>query len=401
MKLLHITYYKLKTMLADKVFFAAMIIIPLFITIATGYALRHEKLNVVPIAVVDEDKSSMSETLLNRLHGKGGLQIKLTDSEKAYDMLDSQKVEAVFVIKQGFESSVDEGSTEGIIDLEKSPSSFATSYVQELVAGEVMRLSAEEMAVDKVVQEYNKAGKKIEAGLEPSVRQYYDSQWEPKPIMTLDYREIKGKVDTAVNRVSLPASTATSTGILLVFIMFFILFSSGWVIEEKINGTLKRLVAGPGALIYSFSGNIAALMCAGIIQIALITLVNNLAFGVNLFSNPLIYVLFTVYLLSVISISMFMSSVLKTPAQLQAGAPVFAFLTGFAGGCFWNFVDPSKQIKQLAAATPQGWTLKGINSLLVNPGNTSTALAAILVLLAVSAVLLPVSYLLLKRQVAN
>lgn len=401
MKLLLITFYKLKAMLADKTFFLAMVIIPLFITVATGYALRHEKLNVVPLAIVDEDNSDSSKILVDRLLRKEGLQISLTDSKKAFDMLEGQKVEAVFVIKQGFDDKIAQGNNEEVIDLAKSPSSFAVDYVKELVSGEVMRLTAASMAVEKVTGRYRQSNIPVDNRLIDDINKYYDSQWEPGPLMTVDYREIQGNVETEVKRVALPASTATSAGIILVFIMFFILFSSSWIIEERTNGTLKRLIAGPGALRHSFTGNIAALMTAGMLQIALFSLINRLAFGVNLFTGALSYILFGAYLLSVISISMLLSSLLKTPAQLQAGAPVFALLTGFAGGCFWNFVDSSKQIRQLAVMTPQGWTLEGINRLLINPGDTGAALTSLLVLLAISGVLLPLSFVIIKRQVVE
>jgi len=401
MKLFTVTFYKLKMMLRDRLFFASMVLIPLFITVATGYALRYEKLNVIPVAVVDEDGSDYSGTLLERLSGKKGIRIAAVSRKEALKMLEGNEVEEVFVIKKGFEEQIVNGNTKQIIDLVKSPSSYSADFVSEVAAGEVMRFIADNMAVDWVLNRYKRLNKPISKSLADEVFNYTDSQWEPKPLMTVEYRELEGNGLKAVEAASMPAATATSTGIIIVFIMFYVLFSSGWLIEEKMNGTLKRLVSGPGALGYSFGGSILALFLSGMLQVILFSAIDKLVFGVDLFPGMLSYIIFIAYLLSVISICLLLSSLLKTPAQLQAGAPVFALLTGFVGGCFWNFVEMPKNLKQLSLITPQGWALEGINKLVLSPGDISAIFLPTVVLITTTLILLPLSYIIIVGQVRD
>lgn len=401
MKLLTITLYKLKMMFSDRLFFAAMIIIPLFITVSTGYALRYEKLNAVTIAVVDEDSSGYSQTLVDRLMKKEGFNVASTTRSKAYEMIKNNKVEAAFIIKKGFEEKIISGESKEVIDAVKSPASTSAGFIGEVIAGEVMRFRAENIAADWVAKQYRKLNKPVSDELLQEVIRYTDEQWEPRPLMTVDYREMEGDTPKEVERVSMPAATATSAGIIVVFIMLFVLFSSGWLIEERRNGTLKRLVSGPSALGFSFLGSILALMISGMLQILLFTLVDKLAFSVDLFPGGWSYLVFFAYLTAVISISMFLSSILKTPAQLQAGAPVFALLTGFAGGCFWNFIEMPGQIRSISMLTPQGWALEGINRLLVDPSNVLSITTPVLVLFSLSFVLLPVSYCVIKKSVRS
>lgn len=402
MKLLTVTFYKLKMMLGDRLFFAMMIIIPLLITIATGYALRYEKNNTIPIAVVDEDHSDYSKTLVQRVGQKEGLSVKEASRSEALSLLEGKKTEQVFIIKEGFEKGVRNGETSGLIDLLSSPSSYSADFTSEVVAGEAIRLITGNMAATWVEEQYRKLGKDFNETLRQEVIDYNESLWLPKPSMTIDYRELQGQELKTVKRVAMPAATATSTGLITSFIMFYILFSSGWLVEERANGTLRRLAAGPRALYLSFSGNVLSLLIAGGIQIFLFSLVDKLAFGVELFPGPLSYLVFFVYLLSVISISMFLSSILKTQAQLQAGAPVFALLTGFAGGCFWNFVEIPERVRQLSLLTPQGWALSGINGLLLDPGNAAAVYLPLLVLFSTALILLPLSYMMIfARTIAR
>ncbi|MCX7711762.1 MAG: ABC transporter permease [Clostridia bacterium] len=399
MKLVIVTYYKLKMMFSDRLFFAAMILIPLFITIATGYALRNEKLNTIPVAFVDEDQSEYSKLLISRLSSKEGFQIAVEDRINAVEKLKANKVEAVFIIKQGFEERITRRENEDLMEMLKSPASFSAAFITEVVAGEVIRFTSGHMAADWVQKQYKKLKKPGGPKLTEEVLQEVDAQWTPKPLMTIQYVELDHGMEIEVKSVSLPAATATSTGIIVVFTMFYILFSSGWLIEEKRNGTLKRLVSGPDALGYSFAGSIISLAISGAFQITLFALVDKVAFGVDLFPGARSYMVFGAYLFCVIALSMFLSSVLKTPAQLQAGAPVFALLTGFVGGCFWNFIEVSKELEQLSLLTPQGWALRGINSLLAGTGDYSVAVGSVVVLLITSLILLPLSYMIIKRTV--
>lgn len=388
-------------MLSDKLFLAAMVIIPLFITIATGYALRYEKLNIIPVAFVDEDNSGYSKTLLDRLNKKEGFTVKVTNSKEALDMLKGNEIEAVFVLKKGFQEKIIAGESKAVIDLVKSPSSFSSEYIGEVVAGEVMRFIANNIAADWVSKQYGKFKKPVTSDDISEIIKYTDSQWEPKPLMTINYEELEGEKAIKTERIGMPAATATSAGIIVVFIMFYILFSSGWLIEERINGTLKRLVSGPNALGYSFGASILALLFSGAIQIVLFSLIDKALFGVQLFPGMYSYIIFGVYLVAVISISLFLSSILQTPAQLQAGAPVFALLTGFAGGCFWNFVEVSERIRKISMLTPQGWVLNAINNLLISPNDISVIILPLSVLLGISLILIPLSYIIIRVQVRS
>ncbi len=401
MKLLLIAWYKLKIMMGDRLFFAAMILLPLFITIATGYALRYEKLNMIPVAVVDEDHSGYSALLLERIGSKEGLDVKSVERDEAAGMLEGNKVEQVFIIKSGFEKRIKGGDKKELIDVVSSPSSYSSEFTSEVIAGEVIRLITGNMAAGWIADQYGKLGIKAEDSLTDEILAYNDSLWEPKPPMTIVYKEQQGSGIKTVERSTMPVAVATSTGVIVAFIMFYILFSSGWLVEERANGTVKRLAVGPHALLHSYAGSILALLAAGMFQVILFSVIDKLLFTVELFPGIYSYLLFFAYLLAVISISLFLSSVLKTQAQLQATAPVLALITGFAGGCFWNFVEMPERIRLLSMFTPQGWMLKGIKSLRTDPSDLVPVMTPLMVLFVIALILLPSSYIIIKRTLKS
>ena len=229
-----------------------------------------------------------------------------------------------------------------------------------------------------------------------------DSLWEPKPLLTVEYKEFRGGTagkevqEVQETNLALPVSSASSAGLITAFIMFYILYGSSWLIEERLNCTVKRLGAVKGAIAASFAGNVLAMAAAGVLQILIFCAALKIFLGFTIYYGILSYVVLFAYLLSVISIGMFLSSVMKTQAQLQAGAPVFALITGFVGGCFWNFVELPEQVRRLSLLTPQGWALQGLNGLLPGCAISSAALVPLMVLFIISLILLPASYIIIN-----
>lgn len=379
-------------------FFVAMIFIPLLIMVVSGYALRYGKLGTIPVAAVDEDRSEYSRLLLDRLSSKDGIEMYITDREKGMELLEDNGVEQVFVIREGFGGAVQKGESEGLIDLTGSPYSYSADYVQEIVAAEVIRLVMANSAANNVAAQYGGLGADKGSGIRDEAARYADSLWEPEPLMTVEYKELNADSVTAEAHSAVPGSGASSAGLITAFIMFYMLFGSGWLVEERVNGMVKRLGAGRGAVAASFRGSILSMASAGLLQIFLFYIIQKVFFGIALFTGAMDFLVLLSYLFAVIAISLFLSTILKTPAQLQAGAPILALLTGFAGGCFWNFIDMPQSIDRISLLTPQGWALRGINALLQNPLDYTAALLPLFVLLSTALILLFVSYMILNMQ---
>jgi hypothetical protein len=162
-------------LLADRLFFAAMIIIPLLITIAAGYALRYEKLNTIPLAVVDEDMSDSSRLLLDRLDEKEGISLTRTDRENAMEMLENYEAEQVYIISEGFEDSMLKGESEGLLEMYSSPSSYSEGFTREVVAAEAIRIIMTNTAADNVLQKYEELEIEKGSGFREEVTAYADT----------------------------------------------------------------------------------------------------------------------------------------------------------------------------------------------------------------------------------
>lgn len=388
MKFSAVVANRLRILFSDRLFILAMILIPLLLSLIMGYAQRKEKLGYMPIAVADEDGSALSQLLAERFSGKEGIKAVLCDRQEALNLIRDEKAEAAVVILEGFERKLLAGELQEAILVVKSPSSITDELVKELVAAEVIRLQGAEFAYDWL-------NKSLGGGNLPERAEVWaqvESYWTPEPLMTILYEEIQAERQSGPARVTIPPFAAASLGILVLFVMLALLFGSGWICEERANGTLQRIYSSPGAMLPVFLGNASALMILGLAQVAFFVLIQKVLFDVTMLAGPGAWLVLVAYLVCAVSLSMLMASSFKTAARLQAVAPVFSILTGFLGGCLWNIAGMPGELVSLSRFTPQGWTLSAITALYANPGDLSSAWPAAGVLLGASLIMLLLGY---------
>jgi ABC-2 type transport system permease protein len=393
MRFLSILKNRLLVHFSDKLFVLAILILPVLLSSISGYALRKEKLGYVPVFLADEDETESSELLTYRLMNKEGLRVKtglLKDGEKE---VRDDNAEAMIVIGKGFEANLKSGNIDGLVTVVKSPSTYSAELIKEIVASEVLRIYSTDFTYNWLRRNFNDINRS-------EISERLEEKWQPNPIMTITYEEIEVESKGDGN-ITIPPFAAASLGLLILFIMLGLLFGSGWLCEEKINGTIQRAMSVKGALRQLFMGNIAALFIMGLFLTIIFTGMQRVFFGVLLIKGPLSFLLIVLYILCVSSISMFMSAVFRSSHQLQASAPVLALVSGIMGGCLWNFAGVPKPLLSIALLTPQGWALRALTSLYSAPDRMEPVLSAALVLGAASIGFIMLSYYSLKRTLRS
>lgn len=390
MNFMSILKSRLKIHFSDKLLLLAIIVIPVLLSIISGYAMRKEKLGYVPVFLVDEDSTKSSELLAERLMDKEGLKVKTGSYEEGEEEVRNDDAEAMIVIEKGFEDNLRRGDTHELITMIKSPSTYSSELIKEIVASEVLRIYSTYFAYDWLRDSFSDIDHE-------EVSERYEKLWQPEPVMTIVYEEVqvepKGDGD-----ITIPPFAAASLGLLVLFIMMGLLFGGGWLCEEKMNGTIYRALSVKGALPKLFLGNIAALSITGAFLSVVFIMIQWVLFGTLLIKGLLPVLVMVFYIICVASVSMFLSAVFKTPHQLQASAPVISILTGIMGGCLWNLAGVPKPLLSVALLTPQGWALKALTDLYAVPDSVGSAVRAVAFLGAVSVMFASLSYLGLKRS---
>lgn len=223
---------KIMEILRNPVSLLFIFVLPIGLTLFTGlFFEKGQKELQVPIALVDEDQTEFSKTIIGRMNGQSKIHFHEVTSELAERMLLRNEVDSVFVIKKGFQENLLNENREQTIDVLVTPSSMAVGIVKELMASEVIRLTSNIKASEHVVklfkvldiQHDNQETLWDEAYL------YTDRQWEPEPLMTVQYQllgeEINGK--------SKELTYSPFLGLWTFFTMLSCFLTSDWIVREK------------------------------------------------------------------------------------------------------------------------------------------------------------------------
>lgn len=367
--MISVIYYRLKILIYDKMSWLTFAGIFLAMLVISGITANSVvKKQFIPIGIIDLDNSEYSQLVVDRLSKQEGITLHISTLEDAERNVSAGKLEAAFVIKQGFMESIIGGDISRIIEVIRSPSSLTPDLIGEIVSSEVIRLSSNVAAADMVIDEFKDMGMKVDDSKDSilwrQVWQSTDALWEPKPLMTINYKEVSSgqaeDVNTRSPAVLSRSSIAAIYGFLCTFLMYSMLMAGSWLIDEKRNGMLHRVISHPVKLMAYITGNMASIVILNYIMAVLVILPVKAVFkleGIHMAEDGL---MLAAYLICTGFFSIFLASLMKSNIQLHMTVPVITLTASILGGTFVPFTELSKAFKWLVVITPQYWFFEGV-----------------------------------------
>lgn len=180
-----------------------------------------------------------------------------------------------------------------------------------------------------------------------------------------------------------------SLGVLVMFVALNLITSASAIIEERQKGTWQRILTNPVSYSAIMGGYFIKLFVLAWVQ-ALILLCS----GKFLFSAPWntgygeLAVVLTVYIFAMTGLGMFLASLLKTQAQVQAVATGIVMVGTMLGGVFFPIENPSGILKLIANLSPQSWAAHALRDILTQGVELASLLTPLCWMAGVGAVLL-------------
>lgn len=345
-------------------FLVAVIGLPILVTaILFNSVYSPDGLRPIPIGIVDEDKSDFSRMVIERLKKEKSLKLLETSKSKAEKLVASNMLEASFVISKGFKEKIIEGNAAGVIKVIKNPGSIAAEMIGESISSIAARLLCSAAASDIVVREYANLGYNPSKNSKETWREawaYTDAQWnQPVPLMKVDVQDINSEIPT--DKVAKGQDFRVLWGVILAFLMFFLLLGAWFMADERRNGTIMRLRCSKISSLTVIAGNIIFLYFIGILQAGIVVLLYKFFWGIKELPVLQVFLILSSYILFTCSLTLIVS-VYFAPIQLNFFVPIFSLITAVIGGCFWSIDILSEKVARLSLLTPQGWALKALNT---------------------------------------
>lgn len=326
------------------------IFFPIAATIFFGFLFEKQQEElVVPIAIIDEDKTDVSEKIIAEIQKERRIVVHHASIEQAKRLLLRNEVDSVFYIKKQFKERLSNEKWGETIELWTSPSSVATGVVKELVASKIARMTTAIKASNRVVELTEKKLGKLSNSkqLWEEAYEYNDQQWEPDPLMTIDFAQ--GENNVGKKKVEKTATTSY-IGLWSFFTMLASFYISDWIVKEK-NHIFPRVKTMSNGLIYYLLQRTGAIFFLHLFQIVIIY---------SLFAyyqleqvSISLFLLMIIYLIFCLSLSVGLASLFSHLGSYYLMGLILAFLIGILGGSFFSIGELAHWLRNVSSWMPQ------------------------------------------------
>ncbi len=337
----------LKVVAKDKTRMIGLFLMPLVLIIVMSLALQslfdddlNSKSKELP--VVDLDPGFYSDQIITALKEMKGIKV-LTEAdgepltlEKAKQLIKEQTFSAVLVFPEDFSS--------GITDPKKETKTEFTLLTDAAVS--IQYIAPLEGMLSSVSRE---------------VVYRMHSGEKNAPLIELNTEEITGG-DTYIE-VDTYQQNVPGYAILGVFLIVGTMAAS--VMQEKQEGTFRRLQAAPVTRAVLLAGKILPFYIINLLQIILMFGAAHLVFGMALGNIKALIVLSLALSAASTGLGMMLSALAKADTQIGGIASLLTLTMSALGGCFMPVAIMPDFLKTISRFIPHSWAMQGFQNVLV------------------------------------
>jgi len=187
---------------------------------------------------------------------------------------------------------------------------------------------------------------------------------------------------TAGQAVKISSFDQYVPGYAIFFAMFSINAVAGTILQEKEDGTFRRLLIAPVQKYALLGGKVLAQFVLTTLQMAILFIFGYVFFHINIGNLPAVILIILGTSFGATGLGILLVSLVKTRRQLNPIVTLVTLVSSVIGGIFIPaFLEPS-WLQQIAKIGLPAWAMEGLTNVMIYGKDLSTALPDILGLVA-------------------
>jgi linearmycin/streptolysin S transport system permease protein len=354
-----------------------LILVPLVLIIVIGFAFGNlfggsSGPIMITVAVSNQDSGFVGKSIVDVLHINND-QLKITvnqynDPGQVTDQVaNNSNVNAGIVIPAGttdkLTSAAGTGTTpKNLVQFYSLPSNNdpRATIVQNIVTGVLSSQLAGTSAVGQVNSICNQPGNHCAQG-----------SINTQAIATTVGQASATGGQSAVEALRAGKAPSINTfdqlvpGYAIFFALFGINTAAGTILQEKEDGTFRRLLIAPVHKYALLGGKLLAQFILTLAQLSFFFILGYFAFHLNIGSLPAVIALLIGSSFAATGLGILLVSFVKTRRQLGAIVPLVVILSSAIGGAWWPlFIEPA-WMQQIAKIGVTAWAMEGLNGVMI------------------------------------
>lgn len=351
----------------DKAFWMQLIGIPILLTLIMGAAFgaSGDAPKKVKLAVTDNDGTGISKMFVAQLKKDPAFSVDIQKDKVARENVKKRLVSGAIIIPDGYGGDL-AGAREVSIEVLNAAGDSNQALLSQVATGLTNRYSADAFAAQKTAEMVVFQGRpsvEAEKAVWEEAFEAADKKWDPAPVTvdakTLSKSAIRGEKTLAMG------FNQSSMGFTITFVMFMLVGGAATILEERMNGTLSRLMTSPTGKTSYLSGKMLGLFTTAIVQASILVGAGKYVFNVDWGRDPLaLIVLMTAFIFSMASMGILVAALARTSAQANSVTPILLISMAMIGGCYWPVEITPPFMQAAAKFIPAGWMIKGLTDLI-------------------------------------
>lgn len=341
------------------------------------------------LLVANRDNGPLGTILIERLEADPSLSVEVMAEDEAIGAVEEGDAVAAVVIPADFSQTLLANMQVDVafyVDPGESESQLATAAVAAAASQVTGSVSASSIA-SRVYEELGlfDAGIDREMFFGEALAQA-QAAWEMPPLA------VESEPETRLQTTPVPSGiNQSSPGMTVMFAMFLMLGGAAVLIQEREQGTLRRLLVMPIHRASVMLGKMLGIYVAGIVQMAILMGAGSLLFGVAWGQSPLALVLVILaFGLAITGLGIMIAALARTYAQADALGTIVVLATASLGGAWWPLDIVPQWLRTAAWLTPVAWAMDGFHDIITRGLGVEAILPEVGVLLLFAAIFLAI-----------
>ena len=321
--------------------------------------------------VADLDRGELARTfredVLGSLVQAGVVDlVQVSDAVAAEAAVTGDDAEAAFVIPAGFTAAIQAGQPTSI----------------HVIGAASSRLSAE--IARSLADQFGDGVAAVELSI-ATVQQLRGTPLTPVEVATIAAAASGSPVrlvDSQASLRQLTWPTYFSASMAVMFLFFAAQIGLVSLFEERRQGTLARILAGPVSPSAIVAGKALGGLITSLVAMAILVVATTQLIGADWGPPAGVALLVAGAVLAAIGVSALVTSFMKTADGASAASSAVAITLAILGGSFTPVSQAPELMSTLALFTPHGWFLRGLGEM-QGGGGIAAALPAVGILLAI------------------
>lgn len=392
-KVLAIAWLDFKMGFADKSELVFFLVLPIIFTLILAGTMGGGSSGAddrVVLPVVDEDASALSAQLTTLLAESDVVRPEAKTRAEAEALVKEGKVGAALVIPAGFGEALMAGHPSDL-RLAQAPNDTRALAAEQAVRAAADRVSNAVLAANASVAE----AERIRPFADAAAKQAYFRQALTMAQALLANPPARAEITHApeVIRTSADPAEQSSVGQLVTWVSIPLIGVAAIFIDERRQGTLRRLLTMPVGREIILGGKIGGRLIHGMVQMALLILFGAFILGVNWGRSPLaLVIMMLAFALAFVAFGVLVGTVAKTPSQANWMAISSGMLMAALGGAWWPLEITPPVYQQVVRVFPTTWAMAGFSDIVVRGQGVGGILPEAGVLLAFAALFFGIGF---------